>query len=72
MPVRADRTTYVADTHFDAHEADETVPLYGNPTPAMEANKEALLVTVLRDLCESDIEVLETLVADGGKNTQRN
>lgn len=65
VPVRADRTTYVPDTHFTVREADESVSLVADPTPEMEANQEALLVTVQRDLCDSDVEVLETLVTDG-------
>ena len=65
VPVQADRTTYVPDQHFTVHEADEPVSLSADPTPEMEANQETLLVTVLQDLCDSDVEVLETLVTDG-------
>ena len=65
VPVQADRTTYVPDTHFTVREADEPVSLAADPTPEMEANQETLLVTVLRDLCDSDVEVLEMLVTDG-------
>ncbi len=67
VPVQADQTTYVPDTHFDVQETEEAVPLAADPTPEMEANQEALLVTVLRDLSESDVEVLERLVTDGGQ-----
>jgi predicted transcriptional regulator len=67
IPIQADQTTFVPDTHFAAREAEDSVSLHSDPTPEMEANQEALLVTVLRDLCESDVEVLETLVTDGGQ-----
>lgn len=65
IPMQADQTTYIPDTHFAAQEADEPVSLAADPTPEMEANQETLLVTVLRDLCDSDVEILETLVTDG-------
>jgi hypothetical protein len=63
--VQTDRTTYIPDTHFDVREADNPVSLATDPTPEMEANQETLLVTVLQDLCDSDVEVLESLVTDG-------
>jgi len=67
IPVKVDATTYIADDHFDAREASESISLRTDPTPEIEANQEALLVTQLRDLCESDMEVLKTLVTDGGR-----
>ena len=66
VQVQPDSTTYIPDDHFDAQEAKRSVRLASDPTPEMEARQEALLVTHLRDLTESDTEVLETLVADGG------
>lgn len=67
IPIQPDQTTFVPDKHFGAREAENSVTLHADPTPEMEAQQDALLVTVLRDLCESDVEVLETLVADGGE-----
>lgn len=71
IPVQADATTYVADDHFGAETAADPVRLDTDPTPDMEATQEALLVTVLRDLCDSDLEVLETLVSDGDQQHPR-
>lgn len=67
VPIRADPTTYIADDHFEAKEAPKSVNLEADPTPEFEASQEALLVTTLRNLCDSDVEVLETLVTDGGQ-----
>lgn len=69
VPVQADPTTYIADDHFVVREADEPVELRQDPTPEMDAQQDALIITVLRDLCESDVDVLERLVADGGTRT---
>lgn len=71
VPVRPDPTTYVADDHFEVKTAESAVSLETDPTPEMEAKQEALLVTTLRDLCESDVAVLETLVSDGGDRHPR-
>ena len=71
IPTKPDHTTYVPDSHFEIREAEKPVSLHSDPTPEMEANQEVLLVTVLRDLRESDEEVLETLVTDGGEQHPR-
>ena len=66
VPTQADPTTFVADEHFAVTDAADPVSRHSDPTPEMEANQEALLVTALRDLTDSDIELLESLVTDGG------
>lgn len=67
IPTRADQTTYIPDEHFAARPAERTVGFEADPTPEMEAQQEALLVTTLRDMCDSDVDLLETLVTDGGE-----
>ncbi len=67
VPTRADPTTFVPDHHFAVKPAQSPVSFEQDPTPEMEAQQEALLVTQMRDLCDSDVAVLETLVTDGGK-----
>lgn len=67
IPTKADPTTFVSDHHFEVKPAESPVSLEQDPTPEMEAQQEALLVTQMRDLCESDVAVLETLVTDGGE-----
>jgi predicted transcriptional regulator len=65
VPVHPALTTYVPDDHFEVREADRQVGLESDPTPEMETNQETLLVTTLRDMCDSDVSVLESLVRDG-------
>ena len=67
VPVRPDPTTFIADDHFTVTASENAVSLVSDPTPQMEASQEALLVTTLRDLTESDMCVLETLATDGGQ-----
>ena len=67
VPVRPDPTTFISDDHFEVRAANENLNLVSDPTPEMEASQEALLVTTLRDLTDSDMQVLESLVTDGGK-----
>ncbi len=67
VPISADHTTYIPDDHFEARTAERTVGLKQDPTPEIEAKQETLLVTTLRDMCDSDEAVLESLVTDGGE-----
>lgn len=71
IPVRPDPTTFISDDHFEVRAADRNVNLATDPTPEMEASQEALLVTTLRDLTDSDMQVLESLVTDGGQQHPR-
>jgi len=67
VPVRADQTTYIPDRHFQAKSSERSISFEQDPTPEMEAKQEALLVTHMRELCDSDVALLETLVTDGGE-----
>ena len=67
VPTKADPTTFVSDHHFEVTAAESPVSFEQDPTPEMETQQEALLVTQLRDLDDSDMAVLETLVTDGGE-----
>lgn len=64
VPVKADQTTFIPDHHFEAKSSESPVSFERDPTPEMEAKQEALLVTQMRGLCDSDVAVLETLVKD--------
>ncbi|WP_265109605.1 DNA-binding protein [Halosolutus halophilus] len=57
---------YVADDHFDAVAREETVELYEDPTPRLEAKTDHLLMTTLRDMGETARDVTETVATDGG------
>lgn len=67
VPVRPDPTTFISDDHFEVRASNRNVSLVSDPTPEMEVSQEALLVTTLRDLTDSDMQVLESLVTDGGQ-----
>lgn len=60
----------MADDHFDNRASDRDIGFFADPTPEMEAKQEAVLVRVMRDLNDTDVDVLETLVADGGRHVQ--
>lgn len=64
IPTKPESTTYIADDHFAPRDGRDIVR-YDDPTPEIEAKQEAMLVTTLRDMTAADVEVLETLVADG-------
>ncbi|AEH38874.1 DUF7845 domain-containing protein [Halopiger xanaduensis] len=57
---------YVPDDHFDAVAREESVELYEDPTPRLEAKTDHLLMTTLRDMGETAREVTETVATDGG------
>ena len=67
VPVRPDSTTFISDDHFEVSASDREVSLFSDPTPEMKASQEALLVTTLRDLTDSDMQVLDSLVTDGSQ-----
>lgn len=67
VPVKPDHTTYVPDDHFDAVAADDPVELFADPTPELETEQNAMILQTFVGLRESDEEVLERLVTDGGE-----
>ena len=66
VPTEPGGTTYVADDHFKARRAAGHVPVHENPLPRLEAGQDHILMTVLRDMTDSDSEIAETLATDGG------
>ncbi|KDE56697.1 hypothetical protein EL22_25345 [Halostagnicola sp. A56] len=67
IPLNPDgNAVYIADDHFDAVARDESVELYEDPTPRLEAKSDHLLLTTLRDMGETSREVTETVATDGG------
>ncbi|WP_276259917.1 hypothetical protein [Haloglomus litoreum] len=65
IPVRPDATTFIADDHFEPAATDRNVRLYDDPTPEVEAQQEALVVTALRQMTDADVDLVERLVEDG-------
>ncbi len=70
VPTEAGGTTYVADDHFAAEPADDSVPLHSDPLPQLEENQEHLLVTCLRDMTDSDEEIVGEIATDGGMHVR--
>lgn len=50
IPVSPGGATFVTDDHFDATATDANVRLYDDPTPEIEAEQKALVVTALRQM----------------------
>ena len=61
------RVAFVADDHFQAVTTDRPVEIHRDVTPELEAEQEAVLVRTFRDLTDADLDVLEQIVADGGR-----
>lgn len=70
IPVKSGGVTYVSDDHFDANaSARRDVERKECPLPELEAQQDAMLVKTLRELTDSDRDVLDELVTDGGDST---
>ena len=69
IPTEAGGTTFVADDHFDAAAADDSVPIHADPTPRLEADQEHLLLRTLGELTASDRDIAEVVATDGGMPT---
>lgn len=63
---------FVDDWHFDASERSERdVALYDDPTPAIEAEQESVLISTLSRLSDRDRDILERVaVTDGGEHVE--
>ncbi|ELY52789.1 helix-turn-helix transcriptional regulator [Natronolimnohabitans innermongolicus] len=62
-------TSFVSDWHFDATERSEyEIALFDDPTPAVEADQESVLITTMTRLSDRDQDVLERVArTDGGQ-----
>ncbi|SEH14637.1 Predicted transcriptional regulator [Natronorubrum sediminis] len=61
-------TSFISDWHFDANSrSEQDVALFEDPTPAVEASQESVLISTLTRLSDRDTDVLERVVrTDGG------
>lgn len=58
---------YVSDVYFDAEESvRHQVKIVDDPTPEIESEQKAAVMRVWGDMLESDRDVVEKLLADGG------
>ena len=64
IPFKSGGTTFVSDRHFQATAAEESVPVYDDPTPAMEAQQESILVTALQSMTDADEEIVRSLALE--------
>ncbi|WP_247729577.1 DNA-binding protein [Halovivax limisalsi] len=68
IPLAPDASgVYVEDDHFEATTREESVEIYPDPTPRLEAKSDHLLLTTLRDMGETAEEVAGTVATDGGR-----
>jgi hypothetical protein len=67
VPTDATTPPYVPDDHFSAAQSDRGIELFGDPTPEIERDQDSILVRTLCRLEDSDLDVLDRLVADGGE-----
>jgi len=59
---------FVADEHFQVVPREESIPVFEDPCPRLEAEQDHLLMTVLRDMTDSDTELVEMVATDGGQD----
>jgi len=58
---------YVSDAYFDADEGERwNVRLVDDPTPEIESEQKARVMTLWGDMLDSDRQVIEHLLTDGG------
>lgn len=63
---------YVPDQYFRAETDHRPLTLTPDPTPSMKNQQEGVVIHHLRDgLADSDLAVIEQLVADGGQHSPR-
>jgi hypothetical protein len=67
VPTRPTSPPFVADDHFSARASDRVVEIYDDPTPTIERDQESVLVQTMTRLEDSDLDVLDQLIADGGQ-----
>lgn len=67
IPVKPGSPTFVADDHFQNTESQLTIGRYDDPTPQLEASQENVLVRTMAEMTDSDLEMLDAMVADGGQ-----
>ena len=66
LPLRDDGYTYISDGYHDVDESERDLQLIDDPTPEIRDEQDALVVQKLRDMNESDVEVIDEIVTDGG------
>ncbi|QCC46596.1 DUF7845 domain-containing protein [Halobellus limi] len=71
LPVRADEETFRSDEYFDASaESHRSVKLVDCPLPDVEDEQEHVVMRLWGNTLESDRDLIDSLVTDGGKPTR--
>lgn len=61
---------FVADDHFSVEPRMDTLPIYPDPTPELEAEQDSILFWALNEHTRSDRDIVETLATDGGQDLE--
>jgi hypothetical protein len=67
IPAEPDQTCYVEDDHFTVEASEREIADLADPTPALEAEQESLLLSVLGELTPTAREATKALATDGGE-----
>lgn len=68
IPIGPDPTVFVEDLNFEVQESERNVAIVSDPTPALEAEQDLLIMRTLDDLMPSAESVTKRLATDGGKH----
>jgi len=70
IPAEPDPTCFVEDDHFKVTASDREIADLADPTPALEAEQESMLLSVLGELTPTAREATKALATDGGMHYQ--
>jgi len=67
VPIDPTTPPFVSDDHFVPQASGRDVELIDDPTPTIERDQESVLVRTMTRLEDSDLDVLDRLISDGGR-----
>jgi len=69
LPYRDDGFTYIDDRYHENENVERDRQVMSDPTPELRDEQEARVIQHLRGMNDSDVQVLDKLVSDGGSAT---
>jgi hypothetical protein len=69
LPYRDDGFTYIDDRYHENENVEKDRQVVSDPTPELRDEQEARVIQHLRGMNDSDVQVLDKLVSDGGTAT---
>jgi predicted transcriptional regulator len=69
LPHRDDGFTYIDDRYYENENVEKDRQILSDPTPELRDEQEARVIQHLRGMNDSDVQVLDELVSDGGTVT---